>query len=279
MGVTGIGSRNVYYYNVETKRLQSSETGEENEFCKWFNGDLQKEQLSNSINGYDANIKDGLENMFDMYNNELKANVFQPSKNGNLCEISVDVLDPESTNYSINGREIFHAMQVIGYENDELETMHSFGPFKTHFKKDYNKEDNSINIAIGNRYDVLNGYQLVVREDWIEAVGYSKGETAYNPELERLILGLHDLIRFADQQWTSGSIMEECTPALLDFLKQLGVDVSKEFIINGTKCEVKNGRITEVGNTYGAPSSIYKQAIARYEELLYLPVNNNEFKV
>ena len=38
---------------------------------------------------------------------------------------------------------------------------------------------------------------------------------------------------------------------------------SKEFIINGTKCEVKYGRINEVGNTHVVPNSIYEKALKR----------------
>jgi len=273
MNVTGIGSHNTYYYNVDTKRLQSSETGEENEFCRWFNGDLSTEQLSDSINGYDSHIKNNLENMFYMYNDELKVDVFQPSKNDNLCEISVDVLDAERVDCTINGKTLFHAKQVVDYSPEEIHTMKYAGPYKTRTAKAYNQTDNSINIAVGDRYELPNGYQIVVRNDWIEAIGYSRGETAYDPELECLIGGLNDLIRFADQQWTSGSISDESTPILLNFLRHLGVDTSREFIINETKCELVNGRISEVGNTYGAPSSIYQKAIARYEEWLYQSVN------
>lgn len=279
MNVTGIGSHNTYYYNVDTKRLQSSETGEENEFCQWFNGDLSREQLSDSINGYDSHIKDDLEEMFYMYNEQLKVDVFQPSKNGNLCEISVNVLDAESVDCVINGKTSFRGIQVVGYNSEEEYTMRHAGPYKNHTAKAYNPADNSINIAVGDRYKLPNGYQIAVRDDWIEVIGYSKGEAAYDPELECLIGGLNDLIRFADQQWTSGSISDESMPILLNFLRRLGIDTSREFIINDTKCELVNGRISEVGNTYGAPSSIYQKAIARYEEWLYQPMNKKHFEI
>ena len=42
---------------------------------------------------------------------------------------------------------------------------------------------------------------------------------------------------------------------------------------NGTKCEVKYGRINEVGNTHVVPNSIYEKALKRYEELLYQPLS------
>ena len=55
-------------------------------------------------------------------------------------------------------------------------------------------------------------------------------------------------------------------------LEELGVDTSREFTINGTKCQVKNGRIEEVGNTHVVPNSIYEKARKRYEEMLAQPL-------
>ena len=43
-------------------------------------------------------------------------------------------------------------------------------------------------------------------------------------------------------------------------------DKSREFVINGTHCEVVNGKISEVGNDYVVPSAIQQKAVKRYEE-------------
>ena len=56
------------------------------------------------------------------------------------------------------------------------------------------------------------------------------------------------------------------TDYILDFLASQGVDTSREFVINGTHCELVNGKIREVGNDYVVPSAIQQKAVKRYEE-------------
>lgn len=113
----------------------------------------------------------------------------------------------------------------------------------------------------------------MVGADSIFAEGYGRGSQKDDDNVNHLVGGLNSLIHFADQQWFSSMIHEEDTPQVLELLESLGVDTSKEFTINGTKCEVKDGRIREVGNTYVVPSSIYNKAVKRYEDNMYKPLN------
>lgn len=76
-------------------------------------------------------------------------------------------------------------------------------------------------------------------------------------------------MHFADQQWPSSWMDKESTPMMIEFLNQLGVDTTKEFTINETRCEIRNGRIMEVGNNNVVPSSIHNVAVKRYEEMLH----------
>lgn len=73
------------------------------------------------------------------------------------------------------------------------------------------------------------------------------------------------LLHFADQQWFS-STTDEYKDYILEFLSLQGVDTSREFVINGTHCELINGKIREVGNDYVVPDSIQQAAMKRYEE-------------
>jgi len=52
------------------------------------------------------------------------------------------------------------------------------------------------------------------------------------------------------------------------------VDTSREFVINGTHCELVNGKISEVGNDYVVPSSIQQKAVKRYEESMSQLLNS-----
>ena len=60
---------------------------------------------------------------------------------------------------------------------------------------------------------------------------------------------------------------------LLSFLRELGIDTSREFTLNGTKCIVKNGEIQESGNKWVVPSSVHNKALQRYEEWLSQPLS------
>ena len=82
------------------------------------------------------------------------------------------------------------------------------------------------------------------------------------------------MISFGDQQAFSALHRAAVsTPMMLEFLNELGVDTSREFIINDTRCEVRHGRIEEVGNKVGVPSSIHQKAVERYEKWMYLPLS------
>lgn len=113
-------------------------------------------------------------------------------------------------------------------------------------------------------------------EDSIYGEGYGRENVEDDKKMNQLVYGLNALIRFADQQWFSSLIDKESTPMLLELLRELGVDTSKEFTINETKCEVVNGRINEAGNHFVVPNSIFNKAAKRYEELMYQPLSNRK---
>ena len=56
------------------------------------------------------------------------------------------------------------------------------------------------------------------------------------------------------------------------------VDTDREFILNGTKCEVRNGKIREVGDRWGVARNVRDEAIRKYEEEMSRPLSGrNEF--
>ena len=71
-------------------------------------------------------------------------------------------------------------------------------------------------------------------EDSIYGEGYGRENVEDDKKMNQLVYGLNALIRFADQQWFSSLIDKESTPMLLELLRELGVDTSKEFTINLT---------------------------------------------
>lgn len=98
---------------------------------------------------------------------------------------------------------------------------------------------------------------------------YGNGTAEDYKNADYFAIGLSALIHFGDQQaFASLHRATVSTPIMLEFLRELGVDTDKQFIINETVCEVRNGCIGEVGNKAGVPGSIHRKALKRYEEMM-----------
>lgn len=273
MSVSQIGNSYTYVYNSQTGKLRSKD-GEKDEFVDYFNGELTGEQ-SNTLNGFDAQRKNDIETII-MLSRQNKINGILNNPNESEYEISGEIIDAVTSNYSVNGDKVFTSYTAISYTYDEVKMFTTMTqPYKTLISKGYDSSDNSINIAVGDRFNLSNGYKLTIKRDCIYGEGYGTGSEETDSKMNQLVWGLNALVHFADQQWIAGMIDKESTPMLLSFLRELGVDTDKEFIINGTKCEVRNGRIREVGNMHVVPSSIQSAAVKRYEELLYRPLSES----
>lgn len=267
MQLSGIGSRTTYMYDAKTKKL-STKDGQSDAFTEYFNGNATEETLQ-ELNGYDSNRKRDIKNMMKLF----ECGALSVGKNTDIYEITSDIIDGGSTEYYVNGEKVFTAYNAIDYTYDEVKTFSTISqPFRTYKHQGYNPADNSINIAIGDSFNLGNGYRLTVREDCVWGEGYGSGSIADDEKMNTLVYGVTALIHFADQQWFSSMIDEKSTPMVLQMLEELGVDTSREFTINGTKCQVKNGRIEEVGNTHVVPNSIYEKARKRYEQMLAQPL-------
>ena len=271
MKITGVGSSFSYIYNKNTGKL-STKDGSYDEFVSYFNGELSGEK-STSLNGYDVKKKSDINCMLNLWlKQDVVAvgarDVFNDTNAVNGCEyeISGELVDAVTGVYYVNGEKIFSAAVAMdSYTYDELKSFLNFAsntqrlPFKTHDTKAYDSATNSLNIAVGDVFDLKNGCRLEVKEDYVEC-------SMSDLKAQLLADGLASFIHFADQQSMYGVIKEESVPMLLELLRELGVDTSKEFTINETKCHIVNGRIMEVGNKSGVPSTIYNKAVKRYEE-------------
>ena len=268
MGISGIGSKSTYLYDTNTKKMSTKE-GQTDAFTDYFNG-IASEESYKELNGFDSNKKRDIKNMMKLFESGL----LSAGKTSDVYEITSNIVDGGSTEYYVNGKKVFTAYNAVDYTYDEVKSFSTISqPFHTYQHQGYNPINNSINIGVGNRFDLGNGYRLTVRDDCVWGEGYGCGSSADDEKMNKLVYGVNALVHFADQQWFSSMIDESSTPMVLQFLNELGVDTSKEFTINGTKCEVKDGRICEVGNTHVVPNTIYAKALKRYEELLYQPLS------
>lgn len=125
MSVTGIGSNYSYIYHSQTGKL-STKNGAKDAFVDYFNGEPQG-KLPDTINGFDANKKSDIEKMIMLFNSGMTKNVFDES-NGTEFEISGEVLDAVTSEYSINGEKVFTAHHAVAYTYDEVKAFGNTKP-------------------------------------------------------------------------------------------------------------------------------------------------------
>lgn len=273
---TGIGSSGSYMYNIATGRLSAMDGQAEDEFIRYFNGDMDGADLD-KLNGYDRRTKAAMRDAIDRIQEFYEAGLTDKpvSKDGSQdTMIGYDIDSAESVSVYVNGEKRVTMVAAMYYLPDEISSFSTIAPpFKTKVHKDYDPSDNSISIAVGDSFGYGNGYTFTVGEDKVMGAGYEGKSDAENKKAGEFLLAIDSLLHFADQQYFSSMIDKDMTPIALDFLRARGVDTSREFIVNGTRCEIRNGRIYEVGNKTGVPNSVYNKALARYEEALSAPLS------
>ncbi len=290
MSVSGVGSRNTYIYNAQTGKL-SSKDGEKDSFVDYFNGDIRGDE-DDSLNGFDRARKADIENLIEVWRQFDSTLLNEPGKEE--YEITTEFVDAVTSTVQVDGERIFTCYNAGFFTRiDPSVLFYKEEPFQTHEHKEYDPSDNSVNIAVGDVFDLGNGYRLRVGEDEVYGEGYRRNNGENDEKLKALAWGLGALIHFAQGQW-SGVMLEVgdkmasesgrsdmlggITPMLLELLRQLGVDTDREFILNGTKCEVRNGKIREAGNHWGAPRAVREEAIRKYEEEMSRPLSETNAK-
>lgn len=270
MAVNSIGSSNTYIYDTVTGRLAAKD-GSKDDFADYFNGDITG-KLPDTLNGFDQKQKNGINNMLMLLQSGcLKLPESVQGQNVDVYEITTDMEDVVTAHFSVNGKRLLTAYDAGAFAYID-HIMADGLLYKTRESKAYDPSDNSINIAIGDVFDLGNGYRLAVKEDHIQIRGLGSGSEQEDREAEQLAHGLNALIHFADQQWISEMIDKESTPKLLNLLRELGTDTDRPFRINGTKCEIRHGRIREAGSRFAVPGSVFNKALKKYEEFLYTPI-------
>lgn len=259
-----------FIYNTKTGKL-STKDGSKNEFVDFCNGDVKGEDTE-TLNHFDEHTRYQFTRMLFAYGTGMTGQ--NPFANDEKVEITADIDSATHTSFYVNGQKAFTAITGMSYLPSEIQTFGTVQqPFKTRGYKPYDPSTNSITIGVGSRFNLGNGYSMTVQEDFVWGEGYGNGSKADDERCNMMIGGLNSLIHFADQQYFS-SMTDTYTDYILDFLASQGVDTSREFVINGTHCELVNGKIREVGNDYVVPSSIQQKAVKRYEESMSQLLNS-----
>lgn len=276
MSVCGVGSVSSYIYNRKTGRL-STKDGSSDEFVDYFNGDLE-EKDSTSLNGFDRQNKGNMKKMMELTREmDLGKDVLEACS-GDEIEITSEVEEANTCVYYINGKKIFTAIGAVEYTTEERNVFASVKqPYKTTHPTGYDPLQNRLSIGVGDRFDFGNGFRFTVERDAVRVDSYGNGTAEDYKNADYFAFGLSALIHFGDQQaFSSLHRATVSTPMMLEFLRELGVDTDRQFIINETTCEVKDGKIGEVGNKVGVPSSIHRKALERYEEMMSILLSEEQ---
>lgn len=148
MNITGVGSISSYYYNVETNKLVSK-SGEDDAFVKWYNGEITAEELPDEFNGFDMCKKQDIAAALGLMRSgtPLGEDILMPTVDGNLYEVSFNIVKADMTKVSVNGKEILTSYTALGYMPDEVQTFKN----KLEFLKHVNtRADRKINVIKNN---------------------------------------------------------------------------------------------------------------------------------
>lgn len=273
MSISGVGSVNSYIYNIKTGKL-STKDGSHDEFVDYFNDNLKGEN-SDALNGFDQQRKGCVKQMLRLMKEMGLGKNILDTLQGDEIEITSEIVDATTSTYCINGEKVFTVNAAVRYTPEEISVFGTMNhPYKTTHPTGYDSVKNRLSIGVGNVFEFGNGYKFTVERDRVRIDSYGKGTAEDYQNAGSFAFGLSALIHFGDQQAFSALHRAAVsTPMMLEFLKELGVDTSREFIINETRCEVRNGRIEEVGNKVGVPSSIHQKAVERYEKSMYIPLS------
>lgn len=274
MGITGVGFSQTYYYNNSTGKL-ALPGGGSNEFTDYFNGEVAAKDTK-ALNGYDEEQKNAINKFFEMMSwdwpNKVKDAVKPVEGQEDVYEITYTKDRELSYNIDVDGKTVFGRMPSFALNKELLHTygLHNWGEdFLYTEHKPYDPETNSATITEGDIFDIGNGYQLEVTANGVNVIGYGK-----SPELDSKASGLANqleaFVRFSSQEWFRGMVDlggETGLDGIIGILGQTGVDVSKEFTINATRCKIENGVLYDVSNEYGYSNRIVDAEIARSRAL------------
>ena len=154
MGISGIGSRNTYIYNTQTGKL-SSKDGQQDAFVDYFNGDISGDE-DDTLNGFDRARKADINNLIEVWAQVDKSLFNDPDKVE--YEITTETVDAVTSTVQVDGGKIFTCYSGGFFTCiDPSELFQKAGSFQTCEHKDYDPSENSVNIAVGDVFDLGNG--------------------------------------------------------------------------------------------------------------------------
>lgn len=148
-----------------------------------------------------------------------------------------------------------------------------FSRFTVRADKGFNKSENSISLVPGVDIDLGNGFMLKIKDSMVD-IQYDK--RFYSDEKHRsagqIAAALNKFIRYANGQNGAFGFDNEQRKLVETVLKNLGIDMSREFIVNGTAFTTTgnvNGTLEKVDYDHRyamLPAHMWEEVLSRYDE-------------
>ena len=296
MDISGLNPVREYMFDANTRKL-STKDGSQDDLVDYFNecgggvlcsGLTERRALEKkffethdvNLTGFDKKINQIiLDGLITFRNYEAGTKKFSSLDNGGINEVYCEYVDGRFAVTFKNGdKDVkLYGPDQTEYTPEEYEYIWSETgkEITTTESQPYNPQDNSISFAMGDTYQAGGGRVLTIGSTSVRIKG--QRDDIYDP----LAKGLYKFILCAEQKYDTGAIPEEEREAVLGFLRRMGINTRKNFVVNGAEFYVPQGSnsIVVAGKKSiienGFPLSLYKKARARYEAWLMAPLKEN----
>ena len=258
MAISGIGYTQTYYYNAVTNTLTSKDKNGES-----IADSLNDGESSVRLADFEKQQKSLLETFFRMQ--EQTGNRWdryeQAQGQEGVYEITYVKENELEASIYVGKQEAFRQMAAFCLPGTFNGTWDYIFPEKT----PYDQKTNSAAIVPGDVFTLKNGYQIEVQKD---GVCVKKGFRSGSPEDEvyaqRMADAMNEFIKTANRGCFSLSVSalgDETTQDVMDIVAQTGINLSKEFTVNGTKFEETDGQLSVKG-AFAAGSKVWEREAA-----------------
>ncbi len=259
MVISGIGYTQTYYYNALTNTLTSKDKGGES-IAESMNGsdtpvhlaDFEKQQKCLLETFFRMQEETG--NRWDRYE--------QAEGQEGVYEITYVKENELEAVVCVGKQEVFRQMASFCLPGTFDGTWDYLFPEKS----PYDASGNCATIVPGDVFTLKNGYRIVVGKDGVRVSGDSmgKGSTEDDVYAERMADAMNEFVKTANRGCFALSVTalgEETTQDVMELVAQTGIDLGREFVVNGTRFTAADGQLNVEG-AFAEGSKVWEREAA-----------------
>ena len=259
MAISGIGYTQTYYYNTSTGIFTSKDKygeaiadslNEETSLVHLADFEKQQKSLLETF----LRMQSEVGNRWDRYE--------QVDGQEGVYEITyVKENELEAAVY-VGKQEVFRQMAAFCLPGTFNGTWDYMFPEKVC----YDREKNSAAIVPGDVFALKNGYKIEIGKDgvYVSKNSYGKGSREDEVYAEKMAGAMNEFIKAANRGCFSLSVSmlgDETTQDVMGLVAQTGIDLSREFTVNGTRFEEADGQL-KIKGAFAQGSKVWEREAA-----------------